>query len=130
MSKPAEARCLFCGEDMLRPGHLLRCDGRQGAVEAEAHARWSDPETSHQAAASLQPAVLNRIQERVRFLLASCGPMHHAQLIHAYRLQYGTVGESTIRTRCRELSDLGVVRDTGRRITLPSGRQSIVWSIK
>ena len=29
------ARCLFCGGDASEPEHLLRCDGRQGRVDAD-----------------------------------------------------------------------------------------------
>ena len=29
-------RCLFCGGNADEPGHLARCDGRQGAAEARA----------------------------------------------------------------------------------------------
>lgn len=30
----AQSQCLFCGGNLNEPGHLSRCDGRQGAVEA------------------------------------------------------------------------------------------------
>jgi hypothetical protein len=39
------ARCLFCGGDRSEPDHLLHCDGRQGAREAEASIGFSIPGT-------------------------------------------------------------------------------------
>jgi hypothetical protein len=46
-----ESRCLFCGEPNV-PGHLARCDGRQGVIEAEAAPHFDgetyDPERDHE----------------------------------------------------------------------------------
>jgi hypothetical protein len=128
--------CYSCGGDADEPEHWRRCDGQQGHVEAEleaaieeprAHARWTDPETSHDAAASLDPITLTSIQAKVLDVLQTRGPRPDVELVILYHARYGSAGESTIRTRRRELVDLGLVRDTGERVVLQSGRHAIVW---
>jgi hypothetical protein len=56
---------------------------------------------------------------------------HHA-MIRLYRARYdrGSVqtAESTIRTRCAELVDLGRIRDSGRRTKVGS-RDAIIWEV-
>lgn len=41
--------CLFCGGDAGHPEHLLYCDGRQGAVEAQEAAVQLEPDASADA---------------------------------------------------------------------------------
>jgi hypothetical protein len=58
------------------------------------------------------------------------------ELVHWYeslRSQHPKIyprqSESGLRTRRRELVDMGLVVDTGRTETLPSGRKAIVWGV-
>lgn len=93
-------------------------------IEIEhAVARNSDPETSHQAAASV--VNLPERQQAVLDVLASLGAMTHERLIRDYTGMKQSV--SGLRTRCSELVKQGRVRDTGRREKLASGRSAIVW---
>jgi hypothetical protein len=46
--------CLFCGGDTSEPGHAMRCDGRQGAIEAAAPFADDVPQFN---GADYQPAV-------------------------------------------------------------------------
>jgi len=56
--------------------------------------------------------------------------MHHDELIEVYHDVYGKAKESTIRTRCSELVTKGLVRDSGKRVLLPtSHRSAIVWEV-
>jgi hypothetical protein len=91
-----------------------------------AHARRSDPETSHAAAASvknlteLQALILSALKDR---------PCIDDVLIARINNSGLLASASGIRSRRSELVALGMVRDSGQRETLPSGRKSIVWEI-
>lgn len=103
------------------------------ASAGRARARTTDPDTSHAAAASLTPETLRETQIAVRSCLMAFGDMHHERLVETYQGVYAERGwpqqsESGLRTRTKELTESGLVRNTGRTITLPSGRQSIVWA--
>ena len=100
--------------------------GELFAGQPRAHARRTDPHTSHEAAASV-----TRIRESQRFILSvlqQCGPMVDEVLVkQACNQQKGrNMSVSGIRTRRSELVRLGLVRNSGKR-RLPSGRLSIIW---
>jgi hypothetical protein len=137
--------CYSCGGDADELDHWRRCDGQQGRIEAEeadepepraatpprAVARTTDPDTSHDAADSLDPATLTGIQVNVLVVLEGSGErgLPDVTLEDRYRASYGWAGGSTIRTRRRELVDLGLVEDTGVRVPIRSGRLSILWRV-
>jgi len=96
--------------------------------EPRAHARRSDPETSHQAAASVK-----RMRESQMFILGLFrrhgGMVDDELIVVASGVLAGRkMSVSGIRTRRSELVRLGMVRDTGKRRRLESGRLSIVWA--
>lgn len=95
-----------------------------------ARARRSDPETSHAAARSITSDAIRTSQMAVYALLRRLGPMNDQELVVRYYQQTGGVpyqSPSGIRTRRSELVAAGLVRDSGDRATLDSGRQAIVW---
>ncbi len=100
-------------------------------LPSEAHARTSDPWTSHAAAASLDEDRLSATQEAVLDCFRRYGPMHHELLIHRYlpggSPAWPTQSQSGLRTRTRELVAGGLLCDTGETVVLASGRKSIVW---
>lgn len=85
--------------------------------------RKDDPDTSRQAAESIEPH-LTEIQAEVLRLIESEGVrgMTDEELSDAY----GTPG-STARTRRAELAQAGLVAEAADRRTLRSGRQGRVW---
>jgi hypothetical protein len=94
------------------------------------HARLTDPDTSHQAAESVDN--LTETKKAIFYLLKY--PMTDAMLIESYRMlvninEAPTASESGIRSRRAELVDDGLVMDTGNRLKSPSGRNMIVWAI-
>jgi hypothetical protein len=91
-----------------------------------AQARYSDPETSHQAAES----VSNITETQANILKALIRPRTDVDLIEAYRnlKTAPRASESGIRSRRAELVAAGLVIDTGDRVKLPSGRSAIVWA--
>lgn len=91
-----------------------------------ARARYSDPETSHAAAASVK---VRDSQRKVLALLAQ-GPATHEELAARAYEQGITISPSGLRTRCHELVDAGLVRDSTHRKRLPSGRSAVVWELR
>lgn len=88
-------------------------------------ARTTDPVTSHQAARSV--ANQSEVQQAILSALRNYGPMHDALLAEWQDISRLRVSESGLRTRRAELVTKGLVRDSGQRVRLPSGRSSIVW---
>lgn len=91
---------------------------------SKAYARATDPQTSHEAAQSVK-----RIGETHRLILQVLQTaMTDTELVHQIHQNYGLVAsESGIRSRRAELVAQGYVEDTGARVKLASGRNSIVW---
>jgi hypothetical protein len=96
-------------------------------------ARSTDPETSHQAAESIDADTIRVSQASVLYVLAS-GPMTDEELL----AEYGRLAASGfvrpqsvsgIRTRRNELVSAGWVIDTGRRAQMASGRSATVWAV-
>lgn len=92
-----------------------------------ANARKTDPGTSHEAARSVDN--ITATQEFILRILKN--PMTDYELVDLY--QNSTLesvpraSESGIRSRRAELVGRGIVRDSGARQVLPSGRRAIVW---
>lgn len=99
----------------------------------EAHARTTDPITSHEAAASIGSDKLRRSQLAVLSMFQRFGPMHDHDLVDRYTASSSSslIDQSTsgIRTRRKELVRSGVLEDSGEKGILPSGRRAIIWRI-
>lgn len=97
--------------------------------EPRAHARRTDPQTSHDAAASIAADQLRDSQRAVLDVLRHHGPIddHTLEGIYGMLDQLPPQSVSGLRTRRRELVERGLVADTGERVKLPSGRTAIVW---
>lgn len=95
-----------------------------------AHARLTDPETSHAAAASIDRLTARR--GAVLALLARFpGGLSDSELVEVYQAK-GVIppqSPSGIRTRRSELVDAGLVEYSGNNVTTPSGRSSRVWRV-
>lgn len=91
-------------------------------------ARLTDPATSHAAAASVNRAELPYVKRSILTIMALDGPLTDDELWDIWQARMTTqISPSGLRTRRRELLDDGLVRDTGERRTLPTGRSAIVW---
>lgn len=90
-----------------------------------AHARRTDPTTSHEAAASVSNITLT--QEFI--LKALVRPATDVALVERYQSlkRAPRASESGIRSRRAELVNRGLVRDSGLRTILPSGRKAVLW---
>lgn len=101
--------------------------------EPTALARRADPATSHDAARSIQGDRLRDSQEAILALLRRFGPMCDTELLDTYQRyaassDYPRQSPSGIRSRRHELVNAGRVVDTGERMKLSPGRQSIIWA--
>lgn len=93
----------------------------------EPRARATDPETSQDAAAS----VVNRtmLQDAILQVLKVYGAKTDEK-IASYLFDRGlATTPSGMRTRRRELVQMGMVEDTGKRRRTKAGRNSIVWGM-
>lgn len=83
----------------------------------------------------IAPKALRDSQEAVLRLLRELGEMSDDLLVERYQAvaEEGNVSRqspSGIRSRRSELVELGLVRDSGRKVILePSGRRAIVWEL-
>jgi hypothetical protein len=88
------------------------------------HARTTDPETSHEAAMS----VTNITPLKQEILQRLMTPMTDTDLYQLLTISSRLiVTESGVRSRRAELVQAGLVRDTGERVKLATGRKAIVW---
>ncbi len=95
-----------------------------------ANARRSDPQTSHDAAASVKNGTAT--QTIILQLLAF--PRTDEELVTAFEelMASGLAGyasPSGIRTRRAELTDRGYIQDSELRVRNKSGRTAIVWML-
>lgn len=96
-----------------------------------ARARSTDPQTSHEAAEKVRG--ITAVQSTILMILWTRGPMTDPQIAEHYynRVADGSApnhSESGLRTRRKELVDLGYVAATGDREKLDTGRTATVWS--
>lgn len=96
-----------------------------------AHARSSDPETSHRAAAALGD--IRASQREVLQLFRRYGPMTDKALVEAAEHAGVKQSASGLRTRRHELVELALVIDTGRRMKVyhktERVREHIIWKL-
>lgn len=93
-------------------------------------ARRTDPATSHAAARSVDPASLPHVKRVILSLLALEGGKTDEELAYLWHERIADpISGSGLRTRRAELVDAGLVRDSGTRRAIASGRSAIVWEV-
>lgn len=90
---------------------------------AHTRARKTDPVTSHMAAETIAPRI-TALQKMVRNEFKHAG--HNGLTDEELTDRLGLRG-STARTRRSELTDAGLIKDSGRTRPLISGRPGTVW---
>lgn len=109
---------------------LVRKHPRHGTGETlqQAHARRTDPSTSHAAAAAVQD--LSAQQSLVLKVLREIGPSTDEALADYWQTNdVSSISPSGLRTRRRELVEHGLVEDTGQLALTVAGHSSIVWAV-
>lgn len=95
-------------------------------LELTPRARRTDPATSHDAAASVDN--LRHTHQIIVTLLRLEGGQTDEELLYLWNDRIAErISPSGLRTRRSELVDMGMVRDSGNRRPLESGRMAIVW---
>tara|TARA_R110000824_G_C14828962_1_gene637645 strand:+ start:96 stop:491 length:396 start_codon:yes stop_codon:yes gene_type:complete len=117
-------RTYMDGSDVAPPTKEEVVDPAQNDL-FKAHARRFDPRTSHDAARSLSPGKLRDSQRAVLSHFVKFGPMTDTDLVNIY--VGSPQSRSGLRTRRKELTDRGLIEDTGARKKLPTGRNAIIW---
>jgi len=127
-ANPADI-CRECGREA---DHAQWCEDYVpqpfvGAVDYHpARARNTDPQTSHDAAASV--AGQTETQRHLLELLAA-EPATDMDLMERWQPEWGPATPSGLRTRRSELTEAELVIDTGERRPSPSGRLCVVWGL-
>lgn len=100
-----------------------------GQEQTRAVARRNDPETSHEAAASVQN--IRASHRRVMQLFRTYGPMTDEQAYEAAVSDGWKISRSGLRTRRSELCFPrgGGIMDSGRTFKTESGRQAVIWEL-
>jgi hypothetical protein len=130
-SAPPTLRCQYCEGDLFAPDHDLRCDGRQGVIEAViASTTITRPrETSVQAFYNAVDAgVIETRRQQVWAALRALGEATSNEVFQRLK----TLGVRYISTACArltELRDLGLVREVGQRRCSVTGQQCIAWTV-
>lgn len=89
-------------------------------------ARWSDPGTSFQAAATVD---LTKGQKIVMAAFRHKNAMTDEELINQVAELNFKLSPSGCRSRRKELVDLEILRDSGVRAKTAHNRQTVVWEI-
>lgn len=134
-----DGRCVKCGlpaddrsyhpEPIITPKvRPIREDAEASIPMPKAVARNTDPDTSWDAADSVDPDKAETQRARVLRLLRDIGPMTDEQIRANYTVRYGTSSDSGLRTRRNELVTAELVRNTGKKRPGKSGRDFYVWA--
>jgi hypothetical protein len=95
-----------------------------------AKSRWNDPDTSREAARSIDPESLSMMQERIVVCFKFHGPeMSDEKLVELYHGHWDEGTDQGIRSRRGELVRKGRVFDTGKRTVTKYGRSAVVWRL-
>ncbi|SRR5260370_29556067 len=95
----------------------------------QAHARHTDPETSHKAAQSV--VNLGKTRDLILKILKEHGPSTDERIYDIYSTMSRVhwVSPSGMRTRRIELVRLGKVKEAGILLATKSNRLAIVWQV-
>lgn len=88
------------------------------------NARRADPQTSWEAALSVRN--IGYTQNAILSVVSRYGPVSDDDIYRHLLIQ---VSESGARTRRRELVDMGLIRDSGKRGKTASGRKTALWEL-
>jgi hypothetical protein len=90
-------------------------------------ARTTDPGTSHEAAGSLVAVRITRTRQAIlECLRRHPDGLSDEQIAQHYRGP--AASPSGLRTRRSELTEAGLIRDSGRKTRTRSGRRTIIWT--
>jgi len=91
-------------------------------------ARSTDPQTSWEAANSVTRFSITKTRAAILRVLTNEGPLTDEQIAEQLA-DLSHTSPSGLRTRRKELVNAGMVRDSGQRKKMSSGRSAIVWEL-
>lgn len=109
----------------------LSTNGKSHAEFNQAHARSSDPETSHAVAAKITN--LGPVRDTIVNVLYTFGPMTDEQIaekIRKYHPSLKTSGPSMRSRRSELVKEYGMVCDSGSKGKTEMGNPAIIWRLK
>lgn len=96
----------------------------------QAHARRTDPETSHEAAESVREVTIRMTQRRILICLLSIGPQDDIGISQWFTINNQLPpSPSGLRTRRSELVAKGLVQHSGEYGKSATGRRTRIWEI-
>lgn len=104
-------------------------NGQADLFGGEAHARRSDPATSHHAAKRVNLGNLRESQKEVLALLGRTGPVTDETLVEKAREEGVRQSPSGLRSRRAELVDKGLAEDSQERQETMFGNPATVWRL-
>lgn len=131
--RPGAVGKFVLGSDRAEAGSSMSASKKWAAqpdLFSVPHARWSDPQTSRQAAESISLTAVSQTQERILTVFKFHGHLSDEQLEQHFETYWpGTASPQGVRSRRGELVRKGLVLDSGRRGTTKYGRGCIVWQV-
>lgn len=136
--------CLFCSGDASEPGHLDRCDGRQGVIEGAFNPRnaFAAPtesdiitrprDTSVRAFyQAVDAGVIATRRQQVWSGLRAIGIATSSEVFEYLKEKkhLGLRYDSNTCARFTELRDLGLIREVGERQCRVTGQTCITWAV-
>jgi ribosomal protein L37AE/L43A len=125
---PPARRCPRCQNKAIQGLGGWTCTHCDWRKYDQAHARGTDPKTSHEAAASLDPETLRETQREVLELFERYGPMADIDLLRQAEHMGSKQSPSGLRTRRHELTEKGFLRASGNYI-VNKHRRHIEWEL-
>lgn len=104
----------------------MSAQGTLFVLPQAAHARHSDPITSHLAASVVNVGLSQML---VLEVLTKIGEGTDEQIYEAATLFGQTISPSGSRTRRKELTDAGYIKNSGRLGVTKAGRKTIIWEV-
>ena len=94
-----------------------------------ARARRTDPETSHEAAASITHRRINRSESLVSMVLRGLGEGTDLQIEQAARLRGSDDTPQRLRSARAKLVEFGLAEWTGEHGLSPTGKRARIWRV-
>lgn len=103
---------------------------RQPDLFSVPRAKWSDPSTSKEAAASVSLQRISETQQRVLEVFRFNGVMCDERLVELYEGYWpNSATDQSIRSRRGELARKGKIYDTGKRGVTRFNRRCVIWRL-
>jgi DNA-binding transcriptional ArsR family regulator len=126
-------RCLYCGGDLTERDHWRRCDGRQGALEADADAPPKRALDRYRRILALYRETSREAWDSISEFL----PVVDGRIVAAIEARRGATcdeveqvtgfAHQTVSAQIRHLYEAGLLRESEERRPTRSGRAAIVW---